>query len=294
MVNCSENDFDNGHISYCAETRKHYVFNRNNTVDEELGLWRLLSNDPTEVTELIESKADKIELDKKVDKVDGYSLVNNELIRKIGELENYDDSAITEDIKKIKTKLEGKADSSTLATHTNNNLIHITDEERQAWNNKVSPVEGKGLSTNDFTNEYKQKLDDLRDFDDEAIARSIAEINNSLIQKISVETFTEHTNNNDIHITANERTKWNSKVDQTTLNDYATKSYVTTTITNIVSGAINIDGYAKTDYVNSELAKKADKVSFDEHINNSEVHVNGEDKNIYSRYINMVWNIYSI
>ena len=280
MVNCSENDFDNGHISYCAETRKHYVFNRNNTVDEELGLWRLLSNDPIEVTELIESKADKIELDKKVDKVDGYSLVNNELIRKIGELENYDDSVITEDIKKIKTKLEGKADSSTLATHTNNNLIHITDEERQAWNNKVSPEEGKGLSTNDFTNEYKQKLDDLRDFDDEDIARSIAAINNSLAQKISVETFREHADNNDIHITANERTKWNNKIDQTALNSYATKTYVTDTITNIVSGGtINIDGYAKTDYVNSELAKKADKVSFDEHINNDEVHVNGEDKN---------------
>ena len=255
MVNCSENDFDNGHISYCEETRKHYVFNRNNTVDEELGLWRLLSNDPTEVTELIKSKADKIELDKKVDKVNGYSLVNDELIRKIDELENYDDSKITEDIEQIKTKLDVKVDNSTLTTHTNNKLIHITDEERQAWNNKVSPEDGKGLSSNDFTNEYKRKLDELENYDDEEVTRSIAEINNSLAQKISVQTFTGHADNNDIHITANERTKWNNKIDQTALNGYATKTYVTDEIAKAAtSGTIDLTGYAKTADLNAHTS----------------------------------------
>jgi hypothetical protein len=37
----------------------------------------------------------------------------------------------------------------------------VTDEEKATWNKKVDSVEGKQLSTNDFTNEYKTKLDNI-------------------------------------------------------------------------------------------------------------------------------------
>jgi hypothetical protein len=39
----------------------------------------------------------------------------------------------------------------------------VTDTEKTAWNNKVDKVEGKQLSTNDFTNEYKTKLDNINE-----------------------------------------------------------------------------------------------------------------------------------
>ena len=45
--------------------------------------------------------------------------------------------------------------------HLNNAEIHVTTAEKEAWNKKVDRVEGKGLSTNDFTNAYKEKLDEL-------------------------------------------------------------------------------------------------------------------------------------
>ena len=34
----------------------------------------------------------------------------------------------------------------------------VSDTEKTAWNGKVDKVEGKGLSTNDFTTEEKNKL----------------------------------------------------------------------------------------------------------------------------------------
>jgi hypothetical protein len=45
-----------------------------------------------------------------------------------------------------------------LGSHTDNATIHITGLERTAWNNKVSAVEGMGLSANNLTNEDKALL----------------------------------------------------------------------------------------------------------------------------------------
>ena len=48
--------------------------------------------------------------------------------------------------------------------HISDAVKHITSSERTLWNtvvNKVDKVEGKGLSTNDFTTEYKNKVDNM-------------------------------------------------------------------------------------------------------------------------------------
>lgn len=39
MKNYSENSLDDGHISYCKETSKHYKFNSNNQSDSTTGKW---------------------------------------------------------------------------------------------------------------------------------------------------------------------------------------------------------------------------------------------------------------
>ena len=39
MKNYSENSLDDGHISYCKETGKHYKFNSNNQSDPTTGKW---------------------------------------------------------------------------------------------------------------------------------------------------------------------------------------------------------------------------------------------------------------
>jgi hypothetical protein len=48
-----------------------------------------------------------------------------------------------------------------LNAHITNTDIHVTAAEKETWNAKVSPEEGKGLSTNDFTNELKAKLEGI-------------------------------------------------------------------------------------------------------------------------------------
>lgn len=42
--------------------------------------------------------------------------------------------------------------------HISNTDVHISAQERTKWNNKVDSIPGKGLSTNDYTNEEKIKL----------------------------------------------------------------------------------------------------------------------------------------
>lgn len=40
MRSCPDSDIDEGHISYCVATNKHYKFNSSNSADETLGKWR--------------------------------------------------------------------------------------------------------------------------------------------------------------------------------------------------------------------------------------------------------------
>lgn len=60
--------------------------------------------------------------------------------------------AKTED---IKTRLADMTEDSTHRT--------VTDEEKKAWSGKVDAVNGKGLSTNDLTDELLQKLNGVKE-----------------------------------------------------------------------------------------------------------------------------------
>ena len=119
--------------------------------------------------------------------------------------------------KVINSALENKANSNELSNHTSNTAIHITADERKKWNNaasstvtvdtalsntstnaisnkavknaldnkanntdltnKVDKVNGKGLSTNDFTNALKSNYDNAYTHSTSAHAPSNAEKN---------------------------------------------------------------------------------------------------------------------
>lgn len=82
----------------------------------------------------LEEKADASSLDGKVDKVTGKSLISDSEITRLASVTNYNDTEIKSDISDLQT-------------------------------NKVDKVEGKGLSTNDFTNDLKTKLEGLQQTD---------------------------------------------------------------------------------------------------------------------------------
>ena len=58
MLSADERSLDNGHISYCEETGKHYVFNENNDIDVETGKWRLLIENPENLDTNKQDKTD--------------------------------------------------------------------------------------------------------------------------------------------------------------------------------------------------------------------------------------------
>ena len=62
MCSADERSLDNGHISYCIETGKHYVFNENNAIDVKTGKWRLLIENSEDLKSVLDLKADKSDI----------------------------------------------------------------------------------------------------------------------------------------------------------------------------------------------------------------------------------------
>ena len=95
-----------------------------------------------------------IKLNSKVDKVNGKSLSTNDFTNddksKLDSLENYDDTEVRDLINEVDSKITGQ-----INTYTKPEIDEKLSE-------KIDKVEGKGLSTNDFTNEDKSELYKLR------------------------------------------------------------------------------------------------------------------------------------
>lgn len=71
------------------------------------------------------------------------------------------------------TDLEQEFD---IDTSMNDNWDKLDEAIEDLDTNKVDKVDGKGLSTNDFTNEDKEKLDSLENYDDTEITQEIEDI----------------------------------------------------------------------------------------------------------------------
>ena len=133
------------------------------TTEEKTKLAGLSNYDDTEILSALDGKADvnhthsqylteHQDISGKVDKVTGKGLSTNDYTTeektKLAGLSNYDDTEIL-------SALDGKAD----VNHTHSQYL----TEHQDISGKVDKVTGKGLSTNDFTDSYKNKLDNLEE-----------------------------------------------------------------------------------------------------------------------------------
>lgn len=115
----------------------------------------------------VQNKVITKELNNKVDKVSGKQLSTEDFTtndkQKLDGLSNYDDS-------EIKANLE---QAGKLAY----DAFMVASRNEQ---DKVSKEEGKGLSTNDYTDEDKSKLEGLDNYDDSEVKQSIAEVRESI------------------------------------------------------------------------------------------------------------------
>lgn len=79
---------------------------------------------------------------------------------------NIQDPYSSQRIDNLIKQMQDKVDKSELPTKLSQleaDETHrtVTDKEKEKWNNKVDKVDGKGLSSNDFTDEDKKKLDSI-------------------------------------------------------------------------------------------------------------------------------------
>ena len=101
-------------------------------------------------------------------------------------------------------------------------------------NNKVDKVQGKGLSTNDFTNAYKTKLDGLNNYDDTTVKQDITELQTDVSAlETTVGNHTKSIETNTTNITTLKgnvqtlQTNLGNKVDKVTGKGLSTNDYTT-------------------------------------------------------------------
>ena len=122
----------------------------------------------------------KQDIANKVDKVEGKGLstedFTTQLKTKLEGLENYNDTEIRNRIETLETdNTSNKANITTLQNKVTT-LEGDNTKNKQDIANKVDKVDGKGLSTEDFTTAEKQKLAGLNNYNDAEIKQDISDI----------------------------------------------------------------------------------------------------------------------
>lgn len=149
----------------------------------------------------------------------------------------------------VDTKLTGKANTS--HTHTIANVTNL----QTTLNTKVDKVTGKILTTHDFNDAYKAKLDALTDS---------AQLNyDALDTKI-----TTHTADATIHVTPADKTTWN------TVTNKADKSYTDTQLGTKANASV-VTGHIDNTTIHTT---QADKDAINAHIANATIHITSTER----------------
>ena len=160
--------------SFCYETGLKYRFNRSNSTDETLGKWRVISEGGGGDLSSYYTKTETNNLlDNKVDKVSGKDLSTNDFTDAYKQ--QIDDNKTAIETLNGDSSIVGSVDSKVSTAYSN--ATSYTDTECAK---KVDKVSGKGLSTNDFTDELKTKLDNLENYDDTALGNRVTVNENAI------------------------------------------------------------------------------------------------------------------
>lgn len=183
---------------------------------------------------------------------------------KVSQLEN-DSGYITEH-----QDLTPYAKTTDLTAHTGNSTVHVTAEEKAAWNGK-SNFSG---SYNDLSDKptIPTVPSKVSAFTNDA---GYLTQHQDISGKANASDLTSHTGNTTVHITASERTAWNAKSNFSgSYNDLKDKPTIPTVPTK-VSAFTNDAGYLTQ---HQDISKKANVSDLTAHTGNSTVHVTAAEK----------------
>ncbi len=125
----------------------------------------------------------------------------------------YTDEKITE----VNTELGKRALTSELTIHTSDKVVHITVEERTAWDESYqNAVAYTDQQIAALINGAPETLDTLKEIADamEQNKSVVEALNNAIGTKANQAEFNSHESNTTVHITAAERKKWNAYTTQ--------------------------------------------------------------------------------
>ena len=263
------------------------------------GKYEDLENPPIIPTVDVNKNYVDTQLNKKVDKKNGYSLISDTEIQRLANVDNYDDSD-------IKNTLESKADKTELHSHNNKTVLDgITSTKIQEWNNKSDfsgdyndlsnppTIPTVDVNKNYVDTQLNKKVDKKNGYSliaDTEIQRLAnvdnyddSEIRSTLNSKANKTDLHSHSNRTVLdRITSTKIQEWDNKSDFSgkyedlenpptipSLDGYATQTYVKNEIANAQLGSgqeVDLSGYATKD----DLNNKADKTELHSH-NNKEV-----------------------
>ena len=174
MKNYREQWLPQMYDSFCLEDSKKYRFNKSNTEDPITGKWRVINEGGSSDLSSYYTKTETNNLlDNKVDKVSGKGLSTNDFTDAYKQ--QIDDNKTAIDTLNGDLSIVGSVDSKVATAYSN--ATSYTDTECAK---KVDKVSGKGLSTNDFTDELKTKLNNLENYDDTALGNRVTANENAI------------------------------------------------------------------------------------------------------------------
>ena len=279
MKNYREQWLPQMYDSFCLEDSKKYRFNKSNTEDPITGKWRVINEGGSSDLSSYYTKTETNNLlDNKVDKVSGKGLSTNDFTDTYKQ--QIDDNKTAIETLNGNSTVVGSVDSKVSTAYSN--ATSYTDTECAK---KVDKVSGKGLSTNDFTDELKTKLDNLENYDDTALGNRVTAnenaitvlngdttVNGSVDKKVATcltdsKSYTDTSIQNAIKQTAivcdskptlsgNIITYYQGGVEKTITSDNKTKFYYT-------SGGIN---YSTIFIENTEFTDTVASVNFSDYV----------------------------
>ena len=160
--------------AYCYENGKKYRYNASNEILEDTGKWRVINEGGSSDLSSYYTKTEANNLlNNKVDKVSGKGLSTNDFTDAYKQ--QIDDNKTAIDTLNGDLSIVGSVDSKVATAYSN--ATSYTDTECAK---KVDKVSGKGLSTNDFTDELKTKLNNLENYDDTALGNRVTANENAI------------------------------------------------------------------------------------------------------------------